>query len=70
MSLGMPRISTATRAPSMAKGTAMITASGSDHFSYWAARIRKTMMMPNTKAMTEALPVRFSWKAWPTHSVR
>ena len=27
-------------------------------------------MMPNTKAMIEALPERFSWKAWPVQSMR
>ena len=60
MSFGMPRIITAARAPNRAKGTARITASGNDHFSYWAARIRNTMMMPNPKAMAEVEPVRFS----------
>ena len=68
MSLGMPRIITAARAPKRAKGTARITARGRDHFSYWAARIRNTMMMPKPKATAEVVPVRFSWKAWPVHS--
>ena len=69
MSLGMPRIITAASAPNSANGTAMITASGSDQRSYCAARIRKTIRMPKPKAMAEAVPVRFSWKACPVQAM-
>ena len=68
MSLGMPRIITAAKAPHNANGTARITASGKDHFSYCAARIRNTMTMPKPKATAEVVPVRFSWKAWPVQA--
>ena len=69
MSLGMPRSQIAVSAPISAKGTAMTTASGSDHFSYCAARIRKTMMMAKPKACREEPELRFSWKAWPVQAI-
>ena len=68
MSLLMPRISTATSAPSTANGTESSTAKGSDQRSYCAARIRNTMISANPKANVEALPTRLSWKACPAHS--
>ncbi len=68
MSLLMPSASTASSAPSTAKGTASSTATGSDQRSYCAARIRNTMNKATTKAMIDALPVRFSWNACPVQA--
>jgi len=49
----------------MAKGTAKRTPKGRDHFSYWAARMRKTMIRPKTNTTAEVPPACFSSKASP-----
>ncbi|MNI52742.1 hypothetical protein D3C73_1075450 [compost metagenome] len=64
-SLLRPRISTASNAPKMAKGTASSTPTGNDHFSYCAARIRKTITRPKMNTCDEAPPLFFSSKASP-----
>ena len=44
----------------MPKGTAVMTAPGRVHDSYWAARMRNTKMRPNTKAIVDVPPACFS----------
>jgi hypothetical protein len=56
------------QAPSMAKGTAMITASGSDQLFVLRGQDQEDHDDAEAEGETEALPVRFSWKAWPVHS--
>src|SRR5690242_7211264 len=64
----MPRSHTAVNAPKMPKGTANITDSGSDHFSYCAERMRKAISAPSTSASTEVPDARFSWYDAPPQS--
>ena len=45
----------------MPKGSASMTDSGSDHFSYCAARIRNTITTASMSAMPEVPAERFSW---------
>ncbi len=52
----------------MAKGTAIMTPTGRDQLSYWAARIRKTKIRPKTKAMAEVEPELTSSRASPAQS--
>ncbi|MNS91907.1 hypothetical protein D3C72_1260190 [compost metagenome] len=60
-SFWMPRSHTARMAPNTAKGTAVTTASGKVQRSYWAARMRNTMIRPKTKAM---LPEPWEASSW------
>ncbi|MNY50965.1 hypothetical protein D3C86_1865170 [compost metagenome] len=64
-SFWMPRSHTARMAPNTAKGTAVTTASGRVQRSYWAARIRNTMIRPKTKAVPPEPWVAISWNAEP-----
>ena len=52
----------------MPKGTAVMTAPGSVHDSYCAARTRNTMIRPKTKAAEDVPPDFFSSKARPDHA--
>ena len=58
----------AINAPRMAKGTAIITPTGSDQLSYWAARIRKTKIRPKIKAIAEVDPELICSRASPAQS--
>ncbi len=49
----------------MPNGTAVMTAPGSVHDSYWAARTRYPMTRPNANAADEVPPDCFSSKARP-----
>ena len=69
MSFSRLRSSTKASAPVMANGTANSTPSGRPQRSYSAARIRYTITSAKPKANTDALPVRFSWNAWPVHAM-
>lgn len=60
-SLDSPRSHTARMAPNTAKGTAVTTAMGSVQRSYWAARMRNTMISPNRKAVPPEPWVASSW---------
>jgi hypothetical protein len=66
-SLFRPRSRIASSAPNRANGTAMSTPNGSDHFSYCAARIRNTMMIPNTNTRLPVEPDLISSNASPLH---
>ena len=46
----------ARNAPNSANGTAISTPTGNDHFSYWAARIRNTMIRPKMNTAPEVPP--------------
>ena len=59
-SLVMPRSHTAASAPNVPNGSASITDSGSDHFSYCADRIRNTISAPSSSARPEVPDARFS----------
>ena len=52
----------------MPKGSASSTDSGSDHFSYCAARIRNTMIAASASASAEVPLDFFSWKEAPPQS--
>ena len=65
-----PRSQTAASAPNMPNGSASITDSGSDHFSYCAARIRNTMSAASASAIIDVPPERFSWNDAPLQSKR
>ena len=56
----MPRSQTAASAPKVPNGSASITDSGIDHFSYCAARIKNTMIAAMPIARPEVLEERFS----------
>ena len=64
-SLFKPRSQLNARAPRMPKGTAVMTEPGRVHDSNWAARTRKTMMRPKTKAAADVPPDFFSSYAMP-----
>ena len=54
--MSMPTSHTAHKAPKTPKGTAKITAKGTDQLSYCAASTRNTMRRPNAKATMDWLP--------------
>jgi hypothetical protein len=56
-----PRSQTAASAPKVPNGSASSTDSGSDHFSYCAARIRNTMTAARPSARPEVPLDFFSW---------
>src|SRR4030095_2300572 len=58
----------AVSAPKTPNGIAINTDSGSDHFSYWAARIRNTIKTARPSANVDAPPERFSWYDVPLQS--
>ena len=58
----------AASAPNVPNGSASSTDSGSDHFSYCAARIRNTMITARPSANVDAPPERFSWYDVPPQS--
>src|ERR1051325_2528152 len=60
-SLVRPLNQTAASAPNVPNGIARSTESGSDHFSYCAARIRNTMTTARPSARPEVPAERFSW---------
>ena len=57
----IPRSQTAASAPKVPNGSASSTDSGSDHFSYCAARIRNAMTAASPSARIEVPPDFFSW---------
>ncbi len=63
-----PRSHTAASAPKVPKGSAISTDSGSDHFSYCAARIRNTITTARPSARPEVPAERFSWNDAPPQS--
>ena len=67
-SLVRPRSQTAASAPKVPNGSASSTESGSDHFSYCAARIRNTISAPSASTSTEVPPDLFSWYEAPLQS--
>src|SRR6266513_2436804 len=67
-SLVNPRSHTAASAPNVPNGSASRTDSGSDHFSYCAARIRNTISAASASAMPAVPLDLFSWNEAPPQS--